>query len=154
MKRPIVGFRLDAEDHWVAELSCGHPQHVRHDPPRVERPWVLSEAGRESRLGVALDCVRCDAREMPEGFVAYKRTATFDERSVPTGLLANHTTKAGVWARIHVERGELRYRIEPPFAVEETLVPGRVGIVLPEVEHRVTPLGEVSFHVEFWRRAG
>ena len=33
MKRRIVGFHQDEEQHWVAELECRHNQHVRHDPP-------------------------------------------------------------------------------------------------------------------------
>jgi hypothetical protein len=60
MKRRITGFHLDEEQHWVAELSCGHGQHVRHDPPWQSRPWVTSEDGRASFLGVELECVRCD----------------------------------------------------------------------------------------------
>jgi hypothetical protein len=29
----ITGFHQDEEANWVAELSCGHQQHVRHRPP-------------------------------------------------------------------------------------------------------------------------
>jgi hypothetical protein len=29
MDRTIVGFHLDDEQQWVAELECGHDQHVR-----------------------------------------------------------------------------------------------------------------------------
>ncbi len=54
-----MGFHRDEEDHWVALLECGHSQHVRHDPPLVSREWVLSEAGRTSRLGAVLTCTRC-----------------------------------------------------------------------------------------------
>ncbi len=60
MQRKITGFHLDAENHFVAELACGHGQHVRHDPPWQERPWVISPEGRNSRLGTELDCKRCD----------------------------------------------------------------------------------------------
>jgi hypothetical protein len=60
MKQVIVGYHRDEEDHWVAELACGHNQHVRHDPPLVSRPWVNSAAGRESRLGYTLNCKKCD----------------------------------------------------------------------------------------------
>jgi hypothetical protein len=60
MERRIVGFHRDAEAHWVAELECGHGQHVRHDPPWQSRPWVTTVEGRESRLGMRLDCRRCD----------------------------------------------------------------------------------------------
>ncbi|MFA5552060.1 MAG: DUF3565 domain-containing protein [Trueperaceae bacterium] len=58
--RRIVGFRQDDEGHWVAQLECGHSQHVRHDPPLVQRPWVLTEEGRRQRLGLPLACVKCE----------------------------------------------------------------------------------------------
>jgi hypothetical protein len=58
----IVGYHQDEEKHWVAELSCGHQQHVRHRPPFVERPWVLSQSGRTAKLGHAIVCAEC-ARE-------------------------------------------------------------------------------------------
>jgi hypothetical protein len=57
--RRIVGYHLDEEQHWVAELECGHGQHVRHDPPWQSRPWVITEAGRASHLGTTLYCVLC-----------------------------------------------------------------------------------------------
>lgn len=60
MKQKITGFHLDEENHWVAELECGHGQHMRHDPPWMERPWVLTKEGRDGRLGQTLNCVRCD----------------------------------------------------------------------------------------------
>lgn len=60
MKRKITDFHKDSESHWVADLECGHAQHVRHDPPWMEREWVTTEAGRASRLGQELNCVRCD----------------------------------------------------------------------------------------------
>lgn len=63
MEQPIVGYHKDEEDHWVAELECGHNQHVRHDPPWQLRPWVTTEEGRESRLGHKLECVKCDRCE-------------------------------------------------------------------------------------------
>lgn len=60
MKQPIVAYHQDDEGHWVADLACGHSQHVRHDPPWQLRPWVITEAGRQSFLGTLLDCKRCD----------------------------------------------------------------------------------------------
>ncbi|HWA40788.1 MAG TPA: DUF3565 domain-containing protein [Gemmatimonadales bacterium] len=59
MERAIVGFHQDDEGHWVAELECGHSQHVRHDPPWQVRPWVLDEAERRQRIGTHLLCGRC-----------------------------------------------------------------------------------------------
>ena len=55
----IVGFHQDEENHWVADLECGHTQHVRHDPPWQVRPWVTIESGRATFLGRTLECVKC-----------------------------------------------------------------------------------------------
>jgi len=60
MQQKIVGFHQDEFQHWVADLVCGHTQHVRHDPPWQERPWVVAEKGRQGKLGYELDCVECD----------------------------------------------------------------------------------------------
>jgi hypothetical protein len=60
MKQPIVGYHRDEEGHWVAELRCGHGQHVRHDPPWQLRPWVITAEGRAGYLGVEFECVLCD----------------------------------------------------------------------------------------------
>jgi hypothetical protein len=60
VRRAIVGFHTDEEGHWVAELACGHGQHVRHDPPWQQRPWVITDEGRAGWLGRELDCRKCD----------------------------------------------------------------------------------------------
>lgn len=60
MKRRISGFYEDIEGHFVAMLECGHEQHVRHKPPLVERPWVLTQEGRDGKIGAFLDCPFCD----------------------------------------------------------------------------------------------
>ncbi len=62
MKRKITGFHQDERGDWVADLECGHTQHVRHQPPFHMRPWVLTPEGRQSRLGVELECVKCNEK--------------------------------------------------------------------------------------------
>ena len=59
LPRRITGYRRDDAGQWVAELECGHAQHLRHDPPWQSRPWVLTPGGRDSHLGTTLDCVLC-----------------------------------------------------------------------------------------------
>jgi tellurite resistance-related uncharacterized protein len=92
-------------------------------------------------------------KSLPPDVQPYKRTAEFDEHSVPAGLLRGHRTKAGVWGRIQVIEGRLRYRILEPEAEETVLGPDRPGVVEPTVAHEVEPLGHVRFFVEFWRAA-
>jgi len=60
VKQPIIGYHRDELSDWVAELACGHNQHVRHDPPWFNRPWVETEDGRASMLGFELQCRKCD----------------------------------------------------------------------------------------------
>ncbi len=60
MLQAIIGFHLDDEQHYVAELACGHNQHVRHTPPWQNRVWVLTEDGRKEKLGMMLKCKLCD----------------------------------------------------------------------------------------------
>ena len=151
MKRTIIGFHLDEDGDWVANLDCAHGQHVRHRPPFVNRSWVVSEAGREAMLGTALDCVRCDRMEWPEGCVAWHRTPEFDETTVPSGLTSEHATKRGVWARIHVIRGVLRYHAGPPLDRSFRVDPASSAVIVPEVRHRVEPEGPVRFFIEFSR---
>ncbi|HVW84309.1 MAG TPA: DUF3565 domain-containing protein [Bryobacteraceae bacterium] len=59
MKRRIIGFHQDDQGHWVADLECGHTQHVRHDPPWTVRTWVTTPEGRAGFLGHELECVDC-----------------------------------------------------------------------------------------------
>jgi hypothetical protein len=60
MQKPIVAYHQDELNDWVAELSCGHFQHVRHNPPWVIRPWVQTVAGRNSMVGHQLNCKKCE----------------------------------------------------------------------------------------------
>lgn len=60
MKQAIVGFEMDDVGDWRAILACGHRQHIRHNPPLVNRPWVQTVAGRGRFLGYLLDCKLCD----------------------------------------------------------------------------------------------
>ncbi len=150
MKRRIVGFHRDQEKEWVAELDCGHGQHVRHRPPFENRPWTTTEAGRRSKLGFELICPNCARFELPSGFQAYKRTPEFEASSIPDGLRKAHSTKRGVWAKVNVLEGQLRYATHAPLAREFILEPERPGIIVPEVLHHIAPLGPVRFYVEFY----
>ena len=151
MKRAISGFHVDVHGDWVAELDCGHGQHVRHRRPFVMRPWVATEEGRAAMLGSEIDCVRCDRMEWPDGLTTYRRTPEFDAASIPDGLRAEHATKRGVWGRIHVVEGGLTYHVDAPVHRSLRVDPASSAVIVPEVRHRVEPGGAVRFFVEFAR---
>lgn len=89
-------------------------------------------------------------KPLPTTVAPYQRTKTFTQDTVPRGLLADHATKAGTWGVITVLEGRLEYVIAE---TGETLIldTRTQGVVEPEARHHVTPLGEVSFFVEFYR---
>lgn len=64
MKRKITGFHCDQPGDWVADLDCGHTQHIRHNPPWINRPWLQSETGRKQFIGTELDCKTCEETAM------------------------------------------------------------------------------------------
>jgi tellurite resistance-related uncharacterized protein len=154
MQRAMRGFHQDGEGHWVAELECGHTQHVRHQPPFTLRPWVTTPDGRAEKLGQSLECAACDRREMPAGYAPYNRTATFTQATIPKGLLHQHQTKPGVWAVLHVTSGALEFlETEGSGESKQRVSSGQRATIRPGVEHRVLPLEDVEFCVEFWRGA-
>ena len=92
------------------------------------------------------------SRQRLPGYVRpYRKTPEFTGATVPDGLLRDHATKAGVWGLIHVAEGRLLYEIAGRGEAVELTAGGPPGVVEPEVRHKVTPIGVVRFHVEFWR---
>ena len=89
-------------------------------------------------------------KPLPTRVTAYRRQE-FTDATVPAGLLRRHATKAGVWGRLSVIEGTLEYRILEPALEVHTLVPGRDGVIAPEVPHEVAPVGAVLFSLEFLR---
>jgi hypothetical protein len=70
MQQPVVGFHLDEAQDWVAELACGHDQHVRHKPPWFSRPWTQTQEGRDAAIGSILECRKCDQGAPRDWFAA------------------------------------------------------------------------------------
>ena len=150
----IVGLEPDETEGagaWIARLACGHGQHVRHRPPFTVAEWVTTAEGRASRVGTALPCRLCLMPRLPDGVEVYKETAVFDESTVPAGLLASHSLRAGTWGRIVVLEGKVDYVIEddPPLAF--VLRPGVDGTVAPESPHHVRLQPGARFKVCFLR---
>ena len=151
VERTIVGFTRDDAGDWVATLACFHRQHVRHDPPFRDAPWVLDDAERSQRIGTALDCPLCDRAELPDRLHVVRTTETWDEQTMPAGLRRAHRLAAGSWGRLRVERGELRFRARTRPALDVVVSAGASQAIPPEVEHEVEPRGSVRFAIEFLR---
>lgn len=90
-------------------------------------------------------------KSLPENAEYYQKTPEFTEETLPAGLRRAHHTKAGTWGRIVVLEGRLMYRICQEPMGEWMLDRDNPGVIEPEVQHEVEPLGRVRFYVEFYR---
>ncbi len=57
--KKIVGFHMDVNRDWVADLECGHQKHVRRDSPYTDHHWVTTAQGRTEHMGQELACSAC-----------------------------------------------------------------------------------------------
>lgn len=150
MDRSITGYHQDESHDWVAELSCGHNQHVRHRPPFQDRAWVLHEQGRAGRIGMPLSCPLCDRAELPADVRLARSSPEWNERTLPDGLRRPHRLTSGTWGRIVLREGCLRLTMAtvPPLEVE-LAGDGAVQAIPPDIDHEVLPVGPVRFSVDF-----
>lgn len=146
--RAITGFHQDSEGDWVAELVCGHDQHVRHRPPFQLRPWVVTPAGRHGRLGTPLACPLCDRGELPESVAPVRRSPVWDESTLPPGLRRQHRLARGTWGRLEVEEGRVSFHLTESDTETELTGPTWVAIP-PEVPHQLFLHGPVRLSIEF-----
>jgi tellurite methyltransferase len=147
----VTGFHQDDDGHWVAELACGHTQHVRHRPPWETRAWVTSEEGRAGHLGLDLACPFCRMPQRPAGLQEFQRTPEFTPETTPAGLRKSHRVALGVWAEIVVAEGRVVYVIEDEAGLVFVLRPGVTGMVAPQRPHHVEPESGSRFFVRFLR---
>lgn len=91
-------------------------------------------------------------KSIPEGAVAYRRTAEFNEENLPEVWLRPHSTKRGRWAKITVLEGQLLYVINGELREEILLDADHFGVVEPGVGHFIKPLGKARFYLEFYRQ--
>ncbi len=151
MERVITGFHEDEMGDYVAELSCGHNQHVRHRPPFQLRAWVLNDATRQDRVGAALECPLCDRAELPDAVVPASALERFEDQTMPAGLRHQHRLGAGTWGRLVVDEGELELSTHGSVTFTTRLGPGACQAIPPELDHDIAPVGAVRFSLELLR---
>lgn len=79
----------------------------------------------------------------------YRSTPIFDAETLPGALRRAHSTKPGVWGRLNVLKGSVRYVVEETGAHLD-LNAGDFVIILPEQLHHVEPLGDMQMQVSFY----
>jgi Uncharacterized protein/domain, possibly involved in tellurite resistance len=93
---------------------------------------------------------------IPVHFRHTRSTPFWDKKTVPQALLTHHNTKKGVYGRLSVMQGAVKYigfanehDAEP--AVELVIEAGHFGISPPEYWHRVELLtDDTYFNIDFF----
>jgi tellurite resistance-related uncharacterized protein len=150
--RPIIGFHQDDVGDWVAELSCLHVRHIRHEPPFIVAPWILDGPERSARIGALLECPLCDRTELPEGLEVQRSTPTWSGQTMPGGLRRDHRIAAGMWGVLCVEAGEVRFIADCDPPIDVIVRPDAPQPIPPEVPHRVEADGAARLHIDFLDR--
>lgn len=149
MERLITGYRRDVEGEWVAELGCGHDQHVRHRPPFQPREWILTSEGRAGRLQTTLSCPLCDRAELPPTAQPVRISPVWTEQTMPAALRRSHRLAEGTWGLLVVHEGLLRCAIATQPGIDVVLTPAATQALPPQVDHEVAPEGVVRFSIQF-----
>jgi tellurite resistance-related uncharacterized protein len=89
--------------------------------------------------------------EVPAGFELIQTTPTFDNVSVPTGLLGTHHVAPGAWGRLTVHSGELVFVFEDSANTPISVGTGGHVVIPPERPHHLELDGPTTFAVEFHR---
>jgi tellurite methyltransferase len=150
VERAITAYHQDEVPELVAELECGHNQHVRHRPPFQLRAWVTEETERAARLGMPLECRLCDRAEMPEGLHVVRSSPEWTEQTVPQGLLRTHRLGHGTWGTIVIHTGQLRFTMSTDSPTDTVLGPDSNQAIPPDVSHEVGLMGPVRFMIDFY----
>ena len=91
--------------------------------------------------------------QMPEGLEHVRTTDTFNNETVPAGLLRAHRVADGVWGRLVVYSGAVDFVFDDS-PDEAITVPAAGSVDIPPArEHHVVLDGPATFAVEFHRGA-
>jgi tellurite resistance-related uncharacterized protein len=89
---------------------------------------------------------------MPPGLELTRTTPEFTENNVPAALLAAHRVGPGVWGRLRVLAGHVRFVFETDASEGVELSAGEQVDIPPGEAHHVEPQRDARFLVEFYRK--
>jgi len=98
-------------------------------------------------------------KNIPENYVNYKSTVVMTKNNVPKMFLHLHNTRAGVYGKITVLTGQLKFFgfVDRKAEVEREIIisAGSAAISPPEYWHKVELLSDdTQFRVDFYAEAG
>lgn len=89
--------------------------------------------------------------QLPDGLEHVRTTDTFDNATVPAGLLRAHRVAAGVWGRLVVHTGTVTFVFDDEPERPITVSAGGTVAIPPARQHHLELDGPATFAVEFHR---
>ena len=80
----------------------------------------------------------------------YKKTPIFNAKNAPKAILEKHNTKEGVWGKLVVISGTLKF-IDLENDKEVVLVEGEFQIIEPTKWHKLVLIDNPEFYIEFFK---
>ncbi|WP_406802753.1 DUF3565 domain-containing protein [Alkalimarinus alittae] len=151
MDKKIIGFHVDDQGDWVADLECGHAQHVRHNPPWINRPWVLEQEGRDKSLGETLDCLKCNMPLLPTNSQLTRVSELFDQQVLIDQYAGSQTNNTDCWVQVVVSEGALVYRQVSEETKGYVIDQGFFAVIEPGATFLLSPMGAVLFHFCYYQ---
>jgi len=81
---------------------------------------------------------------------SYKKTPIFNAKNVPKAILEKHNTKEGVWGKLIVIKGRIKF-LDLEKESEVILETGEFQIIEPTKWHKVVLIDDVEFFIEFYK---
>lgn len=153
MEKKIVDFHVDEQGDWVADLECGHTQHVRHNPPWINRPWVLEEEGRKRSLGALLDCLKCNMPTMPERVHRVECSEVFDQQALVNQYSGMQKNDHDCWIKVVVSEGELVYQQVADKTKGYVIDSNFSAVIMPNEIFSLSPKGHVLFQFHYYQNS-
>ncbi len=92
------------------------------------------------------------SNQLPGDVVYVRTTNTFDNDTVPAGLLRAHQVADNVWGRLVVHSGTVGFVFEDAPDEPQVINAGGSIVIPPQRHHHVVLDGPATFAVEFFRR--
>lgn len=80
----------------------------------------------------------------------YKKTPIFNAQNVPKAILEKHNTKEGVWGKLVVLSGTLKF-VDLENGKELVLGKGEFQIIEPTKWHKLILIENPEFYIEFFK---
>lgn len=88
---------------------------------------------------------------VPEGFVPYANSPTYNSQTVPQKLLSEHALAANKWAKLHVEVGKVRYFVFGHKVPIAEITGPNCFVIPPDETHYIELSSDAVFHLEFFK---